>query len=251
MRPSDQVSFKLLKRINVILEEVTRQENYSIYYPDLLRKYGPGSRQSFVNVPKCKKDYQREEVLILEQKKIKYDKLRARELIEDLKVSGDIIKNIINIFSSRVENEDGINSDNFMIAKYGINSVISNLLSSFCLGAENSECQLNFCCEVKDSFPVVDEQYEATIKGKEIEVLQSMQVNSSSYTRAKNLEINEDDIIKKYEFKLSKNTFKHFKSSKGILYTRVSVEDLEKESIILSYLVNLCQNLLHVVSLPM
>ena len=58
-----------------------------------------------------------------------------------------------------------------------------------------------------------------------------MQVNSSIYTRAKNLEINEDDIIKEYKFKLSKSTFKHFKSSKGILYTRVSVEDLEKESI--------------------
>ena len=174
MRPSDQVSSESLKRINVLLEEVTRQENYAIYNPDLLRKYGPGSSQTFVNVPKCKKDYQREEVLILEQKKIKYDKVRARELIDDLKVSGDIIQNIINIFSSRLENEDGINCDNFLIAKHGINSMISNLLPSYCLGEESSECQLNFCCEVKDSFPVVDEQYEATIKGKEVEALQSM-----------------------------------------------------------------------------
>ena len=177
MRLSESVSSESLKRINVLLEEVTRQENYAIYNPDLLRKYGPGSSQSFVNVPKCKKDYQREEVLILEQKEIKYDKLRARELIEDLKISGDIIKNIINIFSSRVESEDGINNDNFKIAKYGINSMISNLLSSFCLGAEDSECQLNFCCEIKGSLPVVDEQYEAITKGKEVEVLQSMQVN--------------------------------------------------------------------------
>ena len=82
MHPSDQVSSELLKKINVILEEVTRQENYSIYNPELLRKYGPGSRQSFVNVPKCKKDYQREEVLIPEQKEIKYNKLRARECFE-------------------------------------------------------------------------------------------------------------------------------------------------------------------------
>ena len=228
MHPSDQISSESLKRINALLEEMTRQENHAIYNPNFLRKYGPGSSQTFVNVPKCKKDYQREEVLILEKKNIICDKVYARKLIDDLKVSGDIIQNVINIFSSRLENEDGINENNFLIAKHGINSLISNLLPSFCLGEESSECQLNYCCEVSDSFPVVDEQYEASIKGKEVEVLQSMQVNSSS----KNLEINEDDIIKNYEFKLSKNTFKHFKLIKGIFYTPVSVEDLEKEPII-------------------
>ena len=185
MHPSDQISSESLKRINALLEEMTRQENHAIYNPNFLRKYGPGSSQTFVNVPKCKKDYQREEVLILEKKNIMCDKVHARKLIDDLKVSGDIIQNVINIFSSRLENEDGINENNFLIAKHGINSMISNLLPSYCLGEESSECQLNFCCEVKDSFPVVDEQYEATTKGKEVEALQSMQVNSSSYTRAK------------------------------------------------------------------
>ena len=144
MRLSDPVSSDLLKKVNAIIEDATYQENSFIFNHELLRRYGPGSKQSFIYVPKSKKDYQREEVLIPEEKEIKCNKSRARELIEDLKSSGDIIKNIINIFTSRVESEEGIDNENFHLAKYGINAMISKLLLSFCLGVEDPGCKLNF-----------------------------------------------------------------------------------------------------------
>ena len=142
--PSDR-----LKRISNLIESVTYQENSSIYNHELLRRYGSGSKQSFIKVPQSKSDYKREDVLIPEEREIMVNKSLSLRLIKDLKSSGDIIRNLTTIFESKVEAEEGIDNENFYLGKYAINTLVSTLLPLFCLNVEESGCNISMCCEMK------------------------------------------------------------------------------------------------------
>ena len=138
--PSDR-----LKKISNLIESVTYQENSSIYNQELLRRYGSGSKQSFIKVPQSKSDYKREDVLIPEEREIMVNKSLSLRLIKDLKSSGDIIRNLTTIFESKVETEEGIDNENFYLGKYAINTLVSTLLPLFCLNVEESGCNITMC----------------------------------------------------------------------------------------------------------
>ena len=183
--PSD-----LLKKVSNLIQSVTYQENSFIFIHELLRRYGPGSKQTFIKVPKPKTAYLRENYLVPEEREIICDKSLALELIKDLKSSGDIIRNIITIFASKVESEEAIDNENFYLAKFGINTLISTLLPLFCLGVEDSGCKVSMCCEIKDDSqsPIVSEEYKTMTIGKESDILQILKNTSSTFTRSKNFE---------------------------------------------------------------
>ena len=128
------VPFDRLKKVSTIIQSATYEENSFIFNHELLRRYGPGSKQSFMKVPKSKTDYKREDVLIPEEREIMCNKSLALDLIKDLKISGDIIRNIITIFTSKIESEQAIDNENFYLAKLGINTLINRLLPLFCVG---------------------------------------------------------------------------------------------------------------------
>ena len=129
-KSENPVSSDLLKKVSNFIERSTYQESSFIFNHELLRRYGPGSKQSFIKVPKSKTAYLRENILVPEEREIICDKSLALELIKDLKSSSDIIRNIITIFASKVESEEAIDNENFYLAKLGINSLISRLVVS-------------------------------------------------------------------------------------------------------------------------
>ena len=226
--PSDR-----LKKLSNLIESVTYQENSSIYKHELLRRYGSGSKQSFIKVPQSKSDYKREDVLIPEEREIMVNKSLSLRLIKDLKSSGDIIRNLTTIFESKVETEEGIDNENFYLGKYAINTLVSTLLPLFCLNVEESGCNITMCCEIENDSQssIVTEEYKTITIEKESDILQIMKTSSSTFTRSKNFKLSKDDIIEECEIDLSRNTFKSFRSKNGLIYARCPVEDLKKESI--------------------
>ena len=102
-RSGDPVSSNLLKKISNLIESSTYQNNSFVFNSKLLKRYGPNSRQTFIKVPKAKKAHLREDILVPEEKEVICDKILALELINDLKNSGDIIRNIVTIFESKLE----------------------------------------------------------------------------------------------------------------------------------------------------
>ena len=61
-KSENSVSSDLLKKVSNLIESVTYQENSFIFNHELLRRYGPGSRQTFIKVPKSKTAYSREDI---------------------------------------------------------------------------------------------------------------------------------------------------------------------------------------------
>ena len=129
-KSENPVSSDLLKKVSNFIESSTYQENSFIFNPELLRRYGPSSRQTFIKVPKSKRAHLREDILVPEEKEVICDKILALELINDLKSSGDIIRNVVTIFESKVESDEAIHNENLYLAKLGINSLISRLVVS-------------------------------------------------------------------------------------------------------------------------
>ena len=127
-KSGNPVSSNLLKNVSNFIESCTYQKSSFVFNPKLLKKYGPNSRQTFIKVPKSKRAHLREDILVPEEKEVICDKILALELINDLKNSGDIIRNIVTIFESKVESDEAIDNENFYLAKFGINSLISRLL---------------------------------------------------------------------------------------------------------------------------
>ena len=62
-------------------------------------------------MPKFKKAHLREEVIVPKEKEGVCGKVRALEIITDLRNSRDIIQNIINIFEFQLESDDAIDPD--------------------------------------------------------------------------------------------------------------------------------------------
>ena len=234
-KSENPVSSDLLKKVSNFIESSTYQENSFIFNPESLRRYGPSSRQTFIKVPKSKRAHLREDILVPEEKEVICDKILALELINDLKSSGDIIRNIVTIFESKVESDEAIDNENFYLAKLGINSLISRLLPLFCLGpSEGSGCQVSTCCEIKDDFQslIVNEEYKTITVGKESDILQILENTSSTFTRSKKFELSKDDILEERVIELSRSTFKKFRSKSGFIHARCPVEDLKGESIV-------------------
>ena len=88
-KSENPVSSDLLKKVSNFIESSTYQENSFIFNPELLRRYGPSSRQTFIKVPKSKRAHLRENILVPEEKEVICDKILALELINDLKSSGE------------------------------------------------------------------------------------------------------------------------------------------------------------------
>ena len=112
----DPVSSNLLKKISNLIESSTYQNNSFVFNSKLLKRYGPNSRQTFTKVPKSKKAHLREDILVPEEKEVICEKVHALEMINDLRNSSDIIRNIVRIFESQLESDEAIDTDNFLLA---------------------------------------------------------------------------------------------------------------------------------------
>ena len=64
------VSSDLLKRISLLIENSSYQNNSFVFNSSSLTSYGPNSKQSFTKVPKFKKAHLCEEVIIPKEKEL-------------------------------------------------------------------------------------------------------------------------------------------------------------------------------------